>query len=211
MRWCAVLGVLCLSLLATAQEICDNGIDDDGNGLVDLNDTLACPCTLLPPPVNIISNGSFEEHNCCPESPGLMQGNYIDCATDWTDYQVSASADYYDPCGFFPPMIPQPVPDGNAVAGIVVHTGPGGASYQYLTQCLASPLVAGQTYELGFNLAAVRMQFGFIGTLPINFGPLQMALYGLDTCPPLPYTMYDPVWGSPMPAQYCPTELGLTQ
>lgn len=210
-RFILLLPLLLLAPLLHGQEICDNGIDDDGNGLVDLNDTLACPCALLPPPANLITNGSFEQHNCCPGNPSMMQGNFIDCATGWTDYQISASADFYDPCGFFPPMIPQPVPDGNAVAGIVVHTWPGGASYEYLTQCLASPLVAGQTYELGFNLAAVRMQFGFIGTLPINFGPVQMALYGLDSCPPLPYTMYDPVWGSPMPAQYCPTELGLTQ
>ncbi len=26
-----------------SQEVCDNGIDDDGNGLVDLNDP-GCPC-----------------------------------------------------------------------------------------------------------------------------------------------------------------------
>ncbi|MBZ0207590.1 MAG: PKD domain-containing protein [Flavobacteriales bacterium] len=207
-----VLTVLaaCFGPLLFAQEICDNGIDDDGNGLVDLNDTLACPCNLLPPPVNLISNGSFEDHTCCPGNPGYNAGNYIDCTEGWTDYQISATADYFNPCGFFPPMIPQPVPDGNAVAGIVVHTWPGGASYEFLTQCLAAPLAAGQTYELGLNLAAVRMQFGMNGTLPINFGPLQMAIYGLDTCPPLPYTMYDPVWGSPMPAQYCPTELGFT-
>lgn len=208
-----VLTVLaaCFGSLLFAQEICDNGIDDDGNGLIDLNDAVACPCDLLPPPVNLISNGSFEDHTCCPGYPGTNQGSYLDCATGWEDYQISATADYFDPCGFFPPMIPQPVPDGSAVAGIVVHTWPGGESYEYLTQCLASPMIAGQTYELGFNLAAVRMQFGMNATLPINFGPIQMAIYGLDTCPPLPYTMYDPVWGNPMPAQYCPTVLGYTQ
>lgn len=211
-RWCmGLFALLLMAGTAAAQEICDNGIDDDGNGLVDLNDTAGCPCTIAPPPVNLITNGSFEDHTCCPGQPGQMQGNYIDCATGWTDYQISATADFYDPCGFFPPMIPQPVPDGNAVAGIVVHTWPGGASYEFLTQCLATPMLSGQTYELGFNVAAVRLQFGFIGTLPINFGPLQLAIFGLDTCPPLPYTMYDPVWGSPMPAQYCPTELGFTQ
>ena len=106
-----VLTVLaaCFGPLLFAQEICDNGIDDDGNGLVDLNDTLACACSLLPPPVNLISNGSFEDHTCCPGNPGMNAGSYIDCATDWTDYQISATADYFDPCGFFPPMIPQPV------------------------------------------------------------------------------------------------------
>jgi gliding motility-associated-like protein len=208
-----VLTVLaaCFGPLLFAQEICDNGTDDDGNGLVDLNDTLACACSLLPPPVNLISNGSFEDHTCCPGNPGMNAGSYIDCATDWTDYQISATADYFDPCGFFPPMIPQPVPDGNAVAGIVIHTWPGGASYEFLTQCLSTPMLAGQTYELGFNVAAVRMQFGMNGTLPINFGALDLAIFGLDSCPPLPYTSYDPVWGTPMPAQYCPTELGLTE
>ncbi len=200
-----------LPALLAAQEICDNGIDDDGNGLIDLNDTLACPCTLLPPQQNLISNGSFEEHTCCPGMPGQMQGNYIDCATGWTDYFISATADFYDPCGAFPAVIPTPVPDGNAVAGMVVHTWPGGASYEYLAQCLATPMQADQTYELGFNVAAVRMQFGFVGTLPINFGPVDLVIFGLDTCPPFPYEAYDPVWGSPMPAQYCPTELGFTE
>jgi len=207
-----VLTVLaaCFGPLLFAQEICDNGIDDDGNGLVDLNDSLACPCSLLPPPVNLITNGSFEEHTCCPGNPGYNAGSYIDCTTGWTDYQISATADYFNPCGFFPTVIPQPVPDGNSVAGIVIHTWPGGASYEFLTQCLSTPMLAGQTYELGFNVAAVRMQFGMNGTLPINFGPLELAIFGLDSCPPLPYTSYDPVWGTPMPAQYCPTELGLT-
>lgn len=211
LRWrCSVL-LLCLPALLFAQEICDNGIDDDGNGLIDLNDTLACPCTLLPPQVNLITNGSFEDHTCCPGNPGYNAGSYIDCTEGWADYQISATADYYNPCGFFPSMIPQPVPDGNAVAGIVVHTWPGGASYEFLTQCLSTPMISGQTYELGFNVAAVRMQFGMNGTLPINFGPLELAIFGLDSCPPLPYTSYDPVWGTPMPAQYCPTELGLTE
>lgn len=210
-RCLGLLAFVLLASMASAQEICDNGIDDDGNGLVDLNDTTGCPCTIALPPTNLITNGSFEQHTCCPGQPGIgVPNNFIDCATGWTDYQISASADFYDPCGFFPPMIPTPVPDGNAVAGIVVHTWPNGASYEFLTQCLATPMVANQTYQLGFNVAAVRMQFGFIGTLPINFGPLQLAIYGLDSCPPLPYTMYDPVWGTPMPAQYCPTELGLT-
>lgn len=197
--------------MLVAQEVCDNGIDDDANGLVDLNDTLACPCSLLPPPVNLITNGSFEDHTCCPGVPGQTLSNYIDCATGWTDYQISATVDFYDPCGFFPSMIPQPVPDGSSVAGMVVHTWPGGASYEFLTQCLSTPMLTGGTYELGFNVAAVRMQFGFIGALPVNFGPLQLAIFGLDTCPPLPYTSYDPIWGSPMPAQYCPTELGFTE
>jgi len=44
-----------------SQEICDNGIDDDGNGLIDLNDLAGCPCALDPAPPNILPNPSFEQ------------------------------------------------------------------------------------------------------------------------------------------------------
>ena len=52
----------------SAQEICNNGIDDDGDGLIDLNDP-DCPCSTLITPDNIASyirNPSFEERGCCP-------------------------------------------------------------------------------------------------------------------------------------------------
>lgn len=87
--WWTLLCLLSVQVLV-AQEICDNGIDDDANGLVDLNDAAACPCSLLPPPVNLIANGSFEDHTCCPGTPGQTVSNYIDCATGWEDYQISA-------------------------------------------------------------------------------------------------------------------------
>ena len=65
----AALALVLLPALSHAQEICDNG-------LIDLNDTLACPCSLLPPPSNLISNGSFEQHNCCPnQNPSWPMAN----------------------------------------------------------------------------------------------------------------------------------------
>ena len=45
-------------------EICDNGIDDDQDGLIDLNDD-DCACTVIEP-VSVIPNPSFEDMNCCP-------------------------------------------------------------------------------------------------------------------------------------------------
>ena len=30
-----------------SQEICDNGIDDDGDGLIDLNDSVECVCNYV--------------------------------------------------------------------------------------------------------------------------------------------------------------------
>src|SRR5674476_296079 len=60
---------LCLLLLMTsycssAQEICDNGKDDDGDGLVDLQDP-DCQCHFNVPG-NLLQNGSFESYNSCP-------------------------------------------------------------------------------------------------------------------------------------------------
>ena len=51
--------------IGLSQEICDNGIDDDVDGLIDLNDTSDCSCQIgvLPP---IIPNPSFESYSACP-------------------------------------------------------------------------------------------------------------------------------------------------
>ena len=57
--------LLLCSVFATAQEICTNGIDDDADGLIDLNDTTDCVCnsgTTIP--VSLIPNPSFEQLNC---------------------------------------------------------------------------------------------------------------------------------------------------
>lgn len=211
-RWrCSVLA-LCLPAFLFAQEICDNGIDDDGNGLVDLNDTLACPCDLLPPPVNLITNGSFEDHTCCPNANPSWPIGQIDCANGWNDYMVSATCDYYA-CGYMPTGVPQPIPDGNAVAGFGQMTDWSGINsyYENLVQCLTTPLVNGETYEFSFNMAAVRSSIApainLNLTVPVNFGPIDMVLYGIDTCPSSPYVAYDPVWGNPVPATICATDL----
>ncbi|MGB3947539.1 MAG: hypothetical protein WBM13_06125, partial [Bacteroidia bacterium] len=80
----AVLLLLFANL--NAQEICNNGIDDNGNGLVDLNDTAACNC--LPQPPSLIQNSSFELKNCCPTTYSQMN-----CAQGWI--QASAATSDY--------------------------------------------------------------------------------------------------------------------
>ncbi len=206
-----------LPLMAAAQEICDNGIDDDGNGLVDLNDTLACPCEILPPPVNMISNGSFEEHTCCPGTDPQWPIASIACANEWTNYMVSSTSDYYG-CNYLPAGIPQPLPDGGGLAGFgaMVDWGATTSFYENLVQCLATPLTANLTYQFTFNMAATRgsMQPAVnVGlALPVDFGPIDLVIYGIDTCPSMPYVGYGgihPITGLPLPAQanLCPTTL----
>lgn len=55
-----------LSISISAQEICDNLIDDDGDGLIDLLDE-DCACGLLPE-FNLIPNGGFENLLNCKTS-----------------------------------------------------------------------------------------------------------------------------------------------
>ena len=55
------MALLVFCTLALSQEICDNGIDDDGDGLIDLNDP-DCECNGFGTPQTIpslIPNPSF--------------------------------------------------------------------------------------------------------------------------------------------------------
>ncbi|MFK8101081.1 MAG: M43 family zinc metalloprotease [Saprospiraceae bacterium] len=66
--------------IACAQEICDNGIDDDGNGLTDCEDD-ACPCA------EICDNGIDDDGD------GL-----IDCFDSDCCGALSCENNYYNPC-----------------------------------------------------------------------------------------------------------------
>ncbi len=210
--WWVVLCIVVAQGLV-AQEVCNNGIDDDGNGLVDLNDAVACPCMLAPPVANLINNGSFEENTCCPQ--GFHE--YFDCVTGWMNYFESATVDYYN-CDFVPAAIPQPLPDGSGVVGFGAFTDWSWAEsyYEFLTTCLNAPMLTGQTYELQFNIAAIRARFvqpydDVIPSSPLNMGPIDFAIYGYASCITEPYVYYDPVFGNPLAATYCATEFGWTE
>jgi hypothetical protein len=61
--------ILFLTLNASAQEVCSNGLDDDNDGLIDLNDNLDCDCINISTEtfgINFLPNPSFEEYNCLP-------------------------------------------------------------------------------------------------------------------------------------------------
>lgn len=73
-----------------AQEICDNGVDDNGNGLIDLQDP-ACTCqgilTIGDLP-DFLPNTSFENQHCCP-----LAFSDLDCVQEWYSGNFS-SPDY---------------------------------------------------------------------------------------------------------------------
>ena len=62
------ISILFVAVPIFSQEICDNGIDDNGDGIVDINDP-NCNClgiTLTEDVTSFLPNPSFEEMNCCP-------------------------------------------------------------------------------------------------------------------------------------------------
>ncbi len=116
---------LTLRFLSYSQEICDNGIDDDGDGFIDLNDTAACNCGIFQiEPYSLIQNPSFEDTFCCP----FFYSSLV-CAKDWMQASL-ATSDYFNTCGFIGDAVnvgrlaPIPVFGGSGYVGFIDGTIP---------------------------------------------------------------------------------------
>lgn len=147
--------MLILSTGALCQEICDNGIDDDGDGLIDIFDTQDCPCGVF-----VLDEvvADFEEFSCCPLGPTLAPGSGIFCLDDgWGPANVS-TADYFNTCGFVGssgltgfPAVPMPIPSGEGAVGMWSV----GNIIENIGSCLDGAMQPGATYDLsmyiGFN------------------------------------------------------------
>ncbi|MEO0470298.1 MAG: gliding motility-associated C-terminal domain-containing protein [Bacteroidota bacterium] len=174
-----------------AQEICDNALDDDADGLIDLNDP-DCVCTgvVSSSPSSLIPNPSFETTNCCPTALSQMS-----CATTWIQASA-ATSDYYNTCGFVPPpnfpLPPAPIPDGNGYVGFIDANGFG--YKEYVGACLSGTMNAGTNYLL-------KCWVGF-GTPNSSFGwsvaiPFELALFGSANCANLPFGGFNSGIGCP--------------
>lgn len=164
--------------MVTGQEICDNGIDDDQDGLIDLNDD-ECMCDLLTPS-SLIPNPSFEERNCCPN-----MNAQLNCADGWI--QASApTTDYINTCSDYlgntsiPAFAPLPMPDGEGVVGFRDGQANVGPSYkEYVGSCLTASMIPGVEYKLQFYV-------GF-RDVPANQQNLDIAIFGSTSCNNLPF------------------------
>ncbi len=183
------------ALVVQSQEICDNGIDDNGNGLIDLNDP-ECDCQGISSflTTSIIPNPSFETRTCCPSNFGDM-----DCVVTWTQGSAGAALDYIHQCGLMaddflrPPL---PFPDGEGCIGYVANLQ--NVEFQeYVAACLNRPMEADTSYTLNFNLG-----FGIQTTVSPTYNldtvfsadTAEVAIFGNVTCDQLPY-----------PGDRCPT------
>ncbi len=183
LRTCLLLFALAMSFGAVAQEICDNAIDDDGDGLVDLNDSLDCACgriLVVDSAVNsLIINPSFELYDSLPTT--ISQ---LDRCTGWRQASFSTT-DYYHALSFPKPGVPLPLPDGDAFVGfLAIHNlpGPGIPYYEYLGTNLLQPLQAGVPYVLRAYMTGGSM----VDTVPFAlaapwFGPLNITIFGQPT------------------------------
>lgn len=173
MRNIILLLSLLLSLGASAQEICDNAIDDDLDGLIDLNDTLDCACESLYVPqqiLNVIPNPSFELQSCCPSTYSEME-----CVDDWAQ-AIRPTPDYIDPCDFMPAVAITPFPEGSRIVGTFFITD----WPEYFAVDLSGPLLAGTTYDLVFQIAG-RSCMGDLDSLCAFYGgPVDVTLFGFQ-------------------------------
>lgn len=169
------------------EEICENARDDDGDGLVDLNDP-DCECPEYEPR-SLIPNPSFEELECCP-----VTRSQLDCATGWTQAS-EATTDLLHTCdwmgwpGLEPPL---PFPDGEAVSGFRNGRFRGEDAQpnwkEYMGACLLAPLKARNSY---------RFQF-YIGYTYDNNSPnTQLVFFGAISCDSLPFGINNPNHGCP--------------
>jgi gliding motility-associated-like protein len=189
-RYILFLSLFLPFVLIGQVEICDNGIDDDGDNLIDLNDD-DCICTLLEP-ISLIPNPSFEELNCCPSSR-----SQLNCAKQWIQAS-EATTDHIHNCGWlgwpeFPP--PQPFPDGNGIMGFRdgrVRGGNNGRAdpywKEYAGACLNSPLLAGSLYKIQFDV-------GFVN--PLLSPPINISFFGTTSCNYLPFGIDNEAFGCP--------------
>lgn len=171
-------------------EICDNGIDDDGDSLIDLNDP-DCICTILTP-ISLIPNPSFEEINCCPSNR-----SQLNCATKWIQAS-EATTDLIHTCDWlgwpeFRP--PQPFPDGNGIMGFRDGRVSGGNNgradpywKEYAGACLNSPLLADSIYKIQFDV-------GFVD--PLRSPPINISFFGTTNCDYLPFGIGNEEFGCP--------------
>ena len=155
---------IALSCTVMAQEICNNGIDDDSDGLIDLNDD-ECDCGQVISSENLIYNGSFEITDCCP-----AEEDELPCATGWQELNA-ATPDLYNLCdlvtlGFGLPEPSYPLPGGGS--GWIGLAMNGGGAYgweEFVGGALDEPLMAGTEYTFRFHanwcadLTEVNLEF----------------------------------------------------
>jgi gliding motility-associated-like protein len=185
-HWIALL--LISSSTVCAQEICTNGVDDDGDNLIDLNDSDDCICSSVTSPVSsLIPNPSFENYDCVPSTFGELY-----CAETW-EQATFATSDFFlnIPGGFWDPIIPTPLPDGQGIGGFIISAYPSKIGStdalmynEYIGGCLLAPMEAGVEYTIQMDLAG--SSWDGLSSSGAFYGPIDITIFGSTSCPEWP-------------------------
>jgi len=186
------LGALPATALAeTTLAECADGIDNDGDGLIDLNDD-DCDCgegtELFEIIESFIVNESFENYSTCPTSY-----SQLDVCDDWQ--QATAGTSDYFACGLEANLsssfgsFPAP-PDGTAFTGAIAI--PSYPYFEYVGGCTTDTLEAGKEYTFEMYVGASTGGSGKYGG--DTSGELQ--LFGISTCGEIPISGYGSLEGS---------------
>jgi gliding motility-associated-like protein len=197
-----ILTILLIQGFAFSQEVCDNGIDDDLDGLIDLQDTTDCFCQLVKADSSLsslIPNPSFESRTCCPSA-----ASQLSCANNWVQAS-GATSDYFNTCGLRAigtwPQPPLPLPDGNGYVGFFNNFFPAFIPViykEYVGTCLTDTTEIGVNYQIEFFLAN---SFGNLST--------ELAIFGSTNCSSLPFGTLLPTATSLCPTAVAPADWDL--
>ncbi len=163
--------VFFVPICLVAQEDCNNGIDDDNDGLIDFQDP-DCTCNGIDiiVPSSLFPNPSFEDNTC---NPGFGRAS---CAVGWVN-PSEGSPDYYDVCnGLISSLLPAatcPIPEGEKFFGIADIFTNSITHKEYVGTRLTQPMEAGEVYILSFYVGFVREPDPDWASPPTNF-----AVYG---------------------------------
>ncbi|MBK7344294.1 MAG: gliding motility-associated C-terminal domain-containing protein [Saprospiraceae bacterium] len=169
-----------------AQEICDNGIDDNGNGLIDLNDP-TCICSGIGVVENDVTfkipNADFEQMDCCPDFISQVDA----CLSAWVA-PTTATPDYMNTCDFMMGAVYEanlyPFPNGGeGIVGISAANN----WREYIGVCLNGTLMAGIphafTIQIAFAPVLMSQQQGYpLCENPPSYSPIFISVFGNASC-----------------------------
>ena len=177
-RFILLLSFIFTVTIGYTQEDCTNGIDDDGDGLIDLQDGADCICGAV-----MYSEvlGDFEDYTCCPTMFTSLPNNGIYCLDDGWAPPNAGTSDYFNTCDYIGgegalPLIPMPIPSGEGAVGFLSLVG----YYESVGVCLDNPMISGEVYNLSFYI-------GFNATGAFNSDlDITINLYGTEDCDNFP-------------------------
>ncbi len=203
------IGLLCFLTIAItgySQEICDNAIDDDLDGLIDLqDDDCSCGAGLNAKLNNAIPNPDFNSSSCCPTT----WWNNLNCVDSWTTdttiFNSSWALNYMSSCNscslwvnsnyITPPECLLPANNGFIGMGFW-NWNWNNSNWNWnrrASSCLNAPFVPGNSYVLffdAFNTWNWTSQNGFDDTVHIS-------VYGTNSCANVPSVNTNQSCGDP--------------